>query len=239
MKKVYTFFALLFMAGLTYAQVEVTFRVDMSVVGASDNGVFVTGNWMDDAGLGGEWQEPGSNQSARLTDDDEDGVYTLTVTLPAGTYQFKYANGAGWPNAEAGGGGDNYQADLSGCGGTDNGFGGYNRNMTVPADDSYELPAYEFNSCNLSTSISEPISTIKGIRIAPNPVIATSQIVLDNPTFTPHNLLISDMTGKVVKMIPNVLNVVEISRGDLAPGLYFATFRNDKGETITSKLLVH
>ncbi len=240
MTRLYMLIAFLLMTSLGFAQVTVTFQVDMSEVGADAAGIFVTGNWMDDAGLGGEWQEPGSNPEAELTDEDGDGVFTLTVTLPAGSYQYKYANGTGWPNAEAGGGADNYQADLSGCNGTDNGFGGYNRNIEIPTGvDEFSLPAFLFNSCGLSTSVSEPISTIRGIEVAPNPIVGRAQITLDNPTSADHDLVITDMAGRIVKEVSNVQNFVIIDADELSSGLFLATFRNDRGETITTKLLVY
>jgi len=214
--------------------------VDMSVQGASSDGVFATGNWMDDAGLGGEWQTPGDNAEAQMTDDNGDDIYTLTVMLPAGDYQYKYANGTGFANAEAGGDQDNFQADLSACGGTDNGFGGYNRNFTVPEGASeFVLDAFFFNSCELSTtSVSAPTSTIQGITIAPNPVAGRALITIDNPSFSNHELVIYDMTGRAVKRFYDVQTRVEINRSDLNSGMYLAAFRNEKGEIITAKFVV-
>jgi|GEM_PF-1384663 len=219
---------------------SVTFQVNMNQEGASDDGVFVTGNWMDDAGLGGEWQEPGSNTDAQMSDDDGDGIYTLTVAITPGDYQYKYANGTGFANAEAGGGGDNYQADLSACGGVDNGFGGYNRTMTVPAGAAeYTLPAFFFNSCELTiTSISTPISTIRDITIAPNPMSSRALIIIDNPSFSDHQLIIYDMMGRAVKQYRNVQTNVELNRSELNAGIYQAVFRNDKGEVMTTKFMV-
>jgi len=218
---------------------DVTFRVDMGQETVSEDGVFVTGNWMDDAGLGGEWQEPGSNTDAQLTDEDGDGIYTLTVTIPAGDYLYKYANGSGFVNAEAGGDSDNYQADLSDCGGVDNGFGGYNRTMTVPEGASeLTLQLFVFNACELTSSTSAPISTIRGISIAPNPMSSYALITIDNPSFTKHDVTIYDMMGRAVRQFRQVQTNVEIQRSDLVAGMYHAVFSNEKGEVMTAKFIV-
>jgi hypothetical protein len=238
MKKVFTILALLAVSTFAVAQVSVTFRVDMNDEGASADGVFVVGDWMEEAAeiTGGDWQEPGSNMEAQMTDDDGNGVYTLTVTLPAGDYQYKYANGTSWPNAEAGGGSDNYQADLSSCGGTDNGFGGYNRNFTV-ADVDLVLPGYLFNSCNESVlNTFAPTSTVEAVSIMPNPMTDVTTIQWESNE--PHDVIVTDMNGKTVRMFVGAVNNVEIEKGNMTPGIYVVAVRNAKGEMAIQKLVV-
>lgn len=152
-------------------QVEVIFSVDMSVVGVSVDGVFVIGSWMDEVGLGGEWQELGFNMDVVLMDDNSDGVYMLIVMLFDGDYQFKYVNGIGWLNGEVGGGGDNYQVDFFGCGGVDNGFGGYNC-IFIVIGIVLMLIIYEFNFCMESVIVSiENVFIFGGLMVVFNFVI--------------------------------------------------------------------
>lgn len=235
------FYVLLFFAAFTtglMAQVEVTFSVDMNVVGASTDGVFVTGDWMSEAFGGDDWNEPSTNTDAQMTDSDGDGIYTLTVTLPAGDYAYKYANGISWPNAEAGGGSDNYQADLSGCDGTDNGFGGYNRNITIPDEAAFALPTYGFNSCDLFVNVDD-LSTISSISITPNPATNFAIINYTNVNNANHDVLITSLTGQVVKQFNNVTDSsLRIETTDLTAGMYFVTFRNELGELGSEKLIV-
>lgn len=239
MKQLYFLFVFALFTAPLMGQVEVTFSVDMSVVGASADGVFVTGSWMDEAGLGGEWQEPGSNMDAALTDDNSDGVYTLTVMLPDGDYQFKYANGTGWPNGEAGGGGDNYQADLSGCGGVDNGFGGYNRTFTVTGT-AMTLTTYEFNSCTESAIAStENVSTLGGLMVAPNPATDQVTISFNNDSNTEHTVSLFALTGQLLQQVQlGTDRSVTIDVATLPTGMYLLQFTNELGERGTQKLMV-
>ncbi len=80
------------------AQVSVTFQVDMNGQTVSPNGVHVAGNWQDEAGYPAEW-EPGT---AEMTDDDSDGIYSLTVDIPAGQYEYKFINDNNWGPGEEG-----------------------------------------------------------------------------------------------------------------------------------------
>ena len=239
MKKFY-FLSLFSMISLALsAQVEVTFGVDMNQQTVDAAGVFVTGSWMDDAGLGGEWQEPGSNAGAELTDPDGDGVYTLTVMLPAGDYQYKYSNGAMWPNAEAGGGSDNYQADLSGCDGVDNGFGGYNRTFSVGAA-PLDLTVYEFNSCVVSgISNTDDDDYASGVIFAPNPAVDVVRITYGTTEFVADYVTLANAAGQVVRTYRNLTgSYQEIVVNGLPAGLYIMTFGNDAGQQGTRKLIV-
>ncbi len=239
MKQLYFLVIFAVFAAPLMGQVEVTFSVDMSVTAPDAAGVFATGNWMDDAGLGGEWQEPGSNMDAALTDGDGDGVFTLTVMLPDGDYQFKYANGSGWPNGEAGGGGDNYQADLSGCGGVDNGFGGFNRTFTV-AGSAMTLTTYEFNSCNESTIAStENVSTLGGLMVAPNPATDVVNISFSNDNNAEHTVSLYALTGQLLEQVQlGTDRNVSIDVTAYPTGMYLLQFTNELGERGTQKLMI-
>ncbi len=240
MKKFYVFlFFAAFTTGLM-AQVEVTFSVDLNTEGASTDGVFVTGNWMGAAGLGGDWQEPSTNTDAQLLDADDDGVFTLTVTMAAGDYEYKYANGSGWPNAEAGGDSDNYQADLSACGGIGNGYGGFNRGLSVPNEAAYTVTTYEFNTCTESplTNTNE-LTTIQDVKITPNPTSGLSVVTFANPNNANHNIMVTSITGQVAQQFQNVTGTsLEINTQNLTAGMYFVTFQNDLGEVGSEKLIV-
>ena len=94
MRKLSLFIALMAIGTLGWSHnFNVTFRVDMNqqpTVNA--NGVHVAGNFQAAAGYASDWN-PSITQ---LTDADMDGVYEITVQIPAGSYQYKYINGNAW-----------------------------------------------------------------------------------------------------------------------------------------------
>ncbi len=97
------------------AQNSVTFRVDLSQqFSISPNGVHIAGNFQAAAGYPGDWDP----STAQLLDPDMDGIYELTVTLPNGTYQYKFVNGNAWGSDESVPGGcavsNNRQVTISG-----------------------------------------------------------------------------------------------------------------------------
>ena len=68
---------------------DVTFQVDMQNQTVSGDGVHVAGSFQG-------WDPAGTE----LLDGDMDGVYTVTLALEAGTYNFKYINGNAWGQDE-------------------------------------------------------------------------------------------------------------------------------------------
>jgi hypothetical protein len=75
---------------------NVTFKVDMSQETVSAAGVFIAGDFQQEAGFAQDWN-PATTQ---LRDDDADGIYEVTLSIPAGYWEFKYINGNTWAGAE-------------------------------------------------------------------------------------------------------------------------------------------
>ncbi len=82
--------------GSLVAQQEVTFTVNMQNQTVPAEGVHVAGNWQSEAGLPNDW-EP---NTATMADDDGDGIYSYTCTLPDGVYEYKFVNGNAWGSDE-------------------------------------------------------------------------------------------------------------------------------------------
>ncbi len=102
----------------------VTFQVDMSQQTVDTAGVHIAGSFQN-------WN-PASSQMTLTTNN----IYSFTTQIPQGTtIQFKYINGNSWAGEE--------QVPSS-CG-VSNGFGGYNRTLTVTQDTV--LPVVCFASC--------------------------------------------------------------------------------------------
>jgi len=107
-------------------QVMVTFRVDMSEQTVSADGVHLAGDFQG-------W-DPGSDEMTLASDN----IYEISFNLNVEEhYQFKFINGNTW---------DGEESVPAECG-EDNGVGGYNRFVNVPANDT-TLTAFCFGSCD-------------------------------------------------------------------------------------------
>jgi hypothetical protein len=97
MRKIYvTLSMLLALCTVANAQFTVTFQVDMNATAVVDDTVSVAGNFQAAAGFPADW----TAGATALTDPDMDGVYTTTVTIPAGTYEYKFINAGNWSAGE-------------------------------------------------------------------------------------------------------------------------------------------
>ncbi len=81
--------------------VEVVLSVDMHGAGlALAQPVYFAGDF---GGIYGTWNTPGDNPENELTDADGDSIYSVTMDLLEGNYQYKFFKGAGWDGGEWGG----------------------------------------------------------------------------------------------------------------------------------------
>jgi len=124
--KVLLFFSLLLgMAISLQGQINVTFQVDMAeeaVLGSVSDSITVAGSFQAAAGFPADWT-PGTAVMVDTTAGDS--IYTLTVSLPAGSYAYKFVNGTAWgmdesaPNDCSPSNDGNRGFDLTGFAGTD------------------------------------------------------------------------------------------------------------------------
>ena len=98
MKKLYIL-GLLFLGALTAnAQFNVTLQVDMQNQTVDPAlGVHAAGSFQAAAGFPSDWDPA----STALTDPDGDGIYTITFSIAAGSYEYKFVNGDAWGNDES------------------------------------------------------------------------------------------------------------------------------------------
>lgn len=83
---------------------SVTFNVDMSTAAGFIPGtdvVYLAGNFP-----GATWNEPGTNPDLKLTQVGTSLIYSLTMTLSSGSYNYKYFKNSGWNGGEYAGGPD-------------------------------------------------------------------------------------------------------------------------------------
>lgn len=215
---------LFLMVSLAQAQmVEVVFAVNMNDVTDFNpaGGVFVAGafqSWTPSAGA--------------LADEDGNGVWHRSYMLAPGTYQYKFGIGSDWGNNEGGG--------LADCG-VDDGNGAFNREIVVPEGGSSMVVNFLYNSCTESdTPLNiRNLSTLSGVEVIPNPMVEQAIIRFANPTNAAHDIWVSNMAGQVVRQFDGVRGTqVAIQRAGLSSGLYFVTFRNERGERGSLKLMI-
>lgn len=107
----------------------VTFSVDMSQQIVSPNGIHIAGDFQ------------GWDPALTTLIDMGNGIYSITIDLPPGTYYFKFINGNAWGSDEI---------VPTGCG-IDDGSSNFNREIIVGTD-ALLLPAVCFGECSTCTT---------------------------------------------------------------------------------------
>lgn len=131
--------------------VNVTFQVDMNAETISAFGVHIAGNFQTAAGLGDNWA-PGSTL---VSDTNSDGVYEITVSLPTGTYEYKFINGNAWGMNE------NPPSDCS--------IGTNHNREVVVGNTELVLPVVPFNGCiiylHLAVNMTGQVVSSDGVHV--------------------------------------------------------------------------
>ena len=85
------FYFILFIVGLkSFAQIDVTFKVDMQYQIVSANGIYIAGSMQG-------WDPT----STSLSDNNGDNIWEVTLTLDENTvYEYKFINGNSWGSDE-------------------------------------------------------------------------------------------------------------------------------------------
>lgn len=233
MRKIYMTLAIVaaFATASIAQNYTVVFAVDASqMASVSANGISIAGNFQAAAGMPGDW----SPADGAMSDADANGVWQITVSLPAGTYAYKYINGNGWGDNE-GVAGTALDATCS----IDDGGGNINRTVTISSDTV--VGPYFYDQCVLSSTTLNvnDITTEATMLVAPNPMGERAAIFLSNPNNETFNMTMTNIMGQVVRTQNNInTNVVEIEKADLTSGVYFITLQNEVGAKITEKLIV-
>ncbi len=137
---------------------NLTFRVDMSQQTVSTDGVHIAGDFQQQAGYPSNW-DPAATE---LTDADNDEIYEITVSLPTGTYLYKFINGDDW--------GEQTESPSEYCA-IDDGGGNMNRQVIL-GDQNRVLPVVMFDSCNafvqFSVNMSQENVSGEGVHVMGN-----------------------------------------------------------------------
>ncbi|MEE4178131.1 MAG: choice-of-anchor D domain-containing protein [Bacteroides sp.] len=177
---------------------EVTFNVDMTYAEGFDpetDVVYITGDLLG-------WAEPGTdpdNQTMARVDDSM--VWTKTLQLEAGSYEYKYFLNAGWDGGEW--------------------DGGDNRSLVVEGD--MEVNDW-FGYLTDPTSVTDP--SLAQIRIFPVP--AQTNLTITSPMLIREVRMI-DMLGQMVynETVSGMQHQLNV--GQFKNGIYFIQILTDKG----------
>lgn len=171
--------------------------VDMNNSGyTSGSKVWISGSFGGDRGT---WAEPGTIPQNEMLDPDGDGIYTITLNLPDGAYEFKFFWGNAWEHGD----------DTPG-----------NRQITVngSADLSYVWGVKGTTSAKDLNALS--------FKVFPNPV--KDMITLQLPEMK-GIVISDIMGRTVRNINLNGLNSKNVELGALKSGLYFISVKTAKG----------
>lgn len=179
---------------------------------------------------------PANETVVNMTDPDGDQIYTTSLQLYSGNYQYRF-HSIGASNPEENGTGNPYDFEANGCGvGTQ--FGA-RRALVIAGADVVE--GFVWNTCtNVTiTSTAHLMNQALAFQAQPNPFNNSTLITFENDNQAAYTLVLTNAMGQVVREINNITaDRVELTRGNLASGLYFATLMNAEGQRYTQKLIV-
>ncbi len=189
----------------------VTFNVDMSDYGSEFNTVHVNGEftgWCGDCGYN------------VMSDEDGDGVYTLTMDINPGTYFWKFSVD-GWNDQES------FSEVIEGCTAENNNF--FDRQIII--GDEALTASWVWNTCNALSILD--ITTLD-MRIYPNPT-KESYVIIQTPVNGVKYVEVFDITGK--RLINTSLSTDTLDVSSMSSGLYLVKVTIE-GQSKTSKLII-
>jgi hypothetical protein len=188
----------------------VTFNVDMNDYGSEFTTVHVNGEFTNWCGSCGNV----------MTDEDGDGVYTLTMDINPGTYFWKFSVD-GWEDQES------FSEVIEGCTAENNNF--FDRQIVI--GDEALTASWVWNTCNALSTIEAPVLDM---RIYPNPSNG-DYITIQTPVNGVKYVEIFDITGK--RLINTSLSTDTLDISTMSSGLYLVKVTIE-GQSKTSKLII-
>lgn len=196
---------------------DVTFRVDMTGFDVSPSGVHLAGNLQ------------GWNPSGTPMTDTGNGIYEVTVPVPAAvaSINYKFVNGNDWGMEED---------PPEGCQNNDN-----NRFAALAlTTDAITLPGVKFGSCEVITSLAELLRSDE-FQLLPSVSSDFVSVRWQLPNAEPVSLRVLDVNGRTMteEKVPatslRVNRTLEVA--GWAPGMYFVYLQTRNGHSVR-KLMV-
>lgn len=199
--------------GVAPSNASVTFQVDMSQF---TGGTFTT---PEVNGTFNNW----CGNCAAMTDANGDNIWEITITLPIGSYEYKFSYD-NWAGQES-------LTDGSSCTVTSGSF--VNRVINVTED--VTLPAVCWNSCLACTSGIAELQN-NHVSVYPNPT--TGNLTVQTDLALPVNIQVFDISGKVVLTQRMNAQTYQMDLSGLAKGAYNVRLFNDK-QDVKEVIFVH
>jgi hypothetical protein len=193
MKKLSTLVAAFAFSTAMFAQITITYQIDVTPFINDGNtivaeGIRVGGNFTDNGSTTPNWT-PNSPDCAMT--DLGGNIWSIDITFPSAsagqTQLFKFVNG-NWGSNEG-------AATLEACG-VDDGNGGFNRTMVIPAAD--ETICVQWNLCDACEGASISENAISAVNVFPNPAKDKVNFQVDFNGVNSANVIVTDLAGRVV-----------------------------------------
>lgn len=186
----------------------IRFRVDMSTQAATDP------SGVHVAGIHQGW-----DPAKTILYSFGNGMYEIINYVTAGTYEYKYYNG----NVSG-----TEESIPTGC--AVNG----NRSVPVTKDTVMDIVCFAAcSSCN-TTGIAE--ASISHFKLFPNPVHSAFTLEFENAES--RSVVISDLSGRVVRTVFSGSPEIKIERESLAAGSYLVCVKEQSGQNSFTRLIV-
>jgi len=193
----------------------VTFQVDAKELAVGD-GIFMGASF--DGWSGG----------IALDDSDGDDIWSVTIDLTPGQYEYKFINGSGWAGPE-----DLSATEDAACTLTS---GEFTNRLVVVGEDQLTLDAVCFNSCE--ACVDNGLEDVQN-EITVNTFDANNSIVLTANIPAPKSVRLFSATGQLVQEVRLSAASTQHSfdTANLASGLYIVQVATE-GVTTSQKIIV-
>lgn len=191
---------------------NITFQVDMTGLTGSFTNLYVSGQFNN-------W----SGNANELTDVDGDMIYTATIPLLSGQWEYKYSMD-NWASSE--------QLDPTSsdsiCTLTTGGF--TNRILQSVNGQNDSLPVVCYASCLACGADASVAEGMISARVFPNP--AQGYFVVENATNEAIRVEVSTLTGQVVRVAEAANGVARIATEGWIPGVYMVRTVSERGQHV-------
>lgn len=217
MKNLFTLASALIASSALFAQVTVTFQVDVTPYINDGNtvvaeGIRVGGNFTTNGATTPDWTP--ADAACAMTDLG-DNIWSISIEFPAASagqeLQYKYVNGDWGMNEGA--------ATLEDCG-IDDGNGGFNRTMVIPAMDMTEC--VQWNVCDACPGTgSLESNAIEAVSVYPNPAKDVVNFSASLNGASSASVIVTDLAGRVVANAEITAGAeLNLNIADFAEGTY-------------------